>query len=139
MAHLLDTSAVLAHFLGEPGSDGVSRILAGGKKKALLCAPSWAELERRLAELIPDAVEAERVWTLYTQELCGFLPLDEDSVRAAIALRRSAKGRLPLIDALIAGCASANGMELVHRDSHMDRLSGKNLRLNPLPAKASHQ
>jgi PIN domain nuclease of toxin-antitoxin system len=98
MPHLLDTSAVLAHFLDEPGSDVVSRILAGGKKKALLCAPSWAELERRLAELVPDEEEAERVWTLYTQELCGFLPLDADSVRAAIDLRRSAEGRLPLIE-----------------------------------------
>ena len=136
MAHLLDTSAVLAHFLDEPGADVVSRILGGGKKKALLCAPSWAELERRLGELVSDAAEAERVWTLYTQELCGFLPLDEDSVRAAIALRRSAEGRLPLIDALIAGCASANGMELVHRDSHMDRLSAGNLRIISLPKKA---
>ena len=136
MAHLLDTSAVLAHFLDEPGADVVSRILVGGKKKALLCAPSWAELERRLGELVSDAAEAERVWTLYTQELCGFLRLDEDSVRAAIALRRSAEGRLPLIDALIAGCASANGMELVHRDSHMDRLSAGNLRIISLPKKA---
>ena len=135
MAHLLDTSAVLAHFLDEPGADVVSRILAGGKKKALLCAPSWAELDRRLGELVSDAAEAERVWILYTQELCGFLPLDEDSVRAAIALRRSAEGRLPLIDALIAGCASANGMELVHRDSHMDRLSTGNLRIISLPKK----
>jgi predicted nucleic acid-binding protein len=136
MAHLLDTSAVLAHFLDEPGADVVSRILAGGKKKALLCAPSWAELERRLGELVPDTAEAERVWTLYTQGLCGFLPLDEDSVRAAISLRRSADGRLPLIDALIAGCASAQGMELVHRDSHMDRLSGENLRIISLPTKS---
>jgi predicted nucleic acid-binding protein len=136
MPHLLDTSAVLAHFLDEPGSDAVSRILAGGKKKVLLCAPSWAELERRLAELVPDEEEAERVWTLYTQELCGFLPLDADSVRAAIDLRRSAEGRLPLIDALIAGCASANDMELVHRDSHMDRLSGENLKIISLPTKS---
>ena len=136
MAHLLDTSAVLAHFLDEPGADVVSRILTGGKKKALLCAPSWAELERRLGELVPDESEAKRVWTLYTQELCGFLPLDEDSVRAAISLRRSADGRLPLIDALIAGCASAQGMELVHRDSHMDRLSEANLRIISLPTKS---
>lgn len=136
MAHLLDTSAVLAHFLDEPGADVVSQILAGGKKKALLCAPSWAELERRLGELVCDVAEAERIWTLYTQELCGFLPLDEDSVRAAIALRRSADGRLPLIDALIAGCASANDMELVHRDSHMDLLSAKNPRIISLPQKA---
>jgi predicted nucleic acid-binding protein len=136
MAHLLDTSAVLAHFLDEPGADVVSRILTGGKKKAMLCAPSWAELERRLVELVPDAAQAERVWTLYTQGLCGFLPLDEDSVRAAVSLRRSANGRLPLIDALIAGCALANGMELVHRDSHMDRLSGENLRIISLPTKS---
>jgi len=77
VAHLLDTSAVLAHFLDEPGANVVSQILSGGRKKALLCAPSWVELERRLQELIPDADEAERVWKLYTQELCGFLPFDE--------------------------------------------------------------
>ena len=136
MAHLLDTSAVLAHFLDEPGANVVSQILSGGRKKALLCAPSWVELERRLQELIPDAGEAERVWKLYTQELCGFLPLDEGAARAAIVLRHSAVGRLPLIDALIAGCALARGLELVHRDSHTDRISMADLRILSLPAKS---
>lgn len=135
MEHLLDTSAILAHFLDEPGADGVSRILSGGRRKAFLCAPSWAELERRLQDLIPDAGEAERVWRLYTQELCGFLPVDEDAVRAAIHLRRSASGRLPLIDALIAGCAFARGLELVHRDGHMDLISDSALRVLSLPVK----
>ena len=135
MGHLIDTSAVLAHFLDEPGAEKVSHILSGGRKKAFLCAPSWAELERRLQELIPEDDEAERIWRLYTQELCGFLPVDEDSVHASIQLRRSASGRLPLIDALIAGCALARGLELVHRDAHMDSLSNPKLRVLSLPPK----
>jgi predicted nucleic acid-binding protein len=137
MGHLLDTSAVLSHFLDDPGADRVTHILSLGRRKVFLCAPSWAELERRLQELIPEANEAARVWRLYTQELCGFLPVDEDSVRAAIQLRRSASGRLPLIDALIAGCALARNLELVHRDGHMDLLSNPELRVLSLPAKFS--
>jgi hypothetical protein len=56
-------------------------------------------------------------------------------VRAAIDLRRSAEGRSLLIEPLVAGCALANVMELVHRDSRMDRLSGKNPQIVPLPTK----
>lgn len=122
MKHLLDTSAVLVHFLDEPGAELVGEFLSDGKKCVYLSAPSWVELERRLAELIADRQEVERVWTLYTQELCGFLPLDEGSVRMAIALRGLARDRLPLVDSLIAGCASAHGFVLVHRDGHMKNI-----------------
>ncbi len=31
MTHLLDTSAILAHFLDEPGADQVEALLARGK------------------------------------------------------------------------------------------------------------
>ena len=36
MTHLLDTSAILAHLLDEPGADQVSSVLAGGREVAAL-------------------------------------------------------------------------------------------------------
>jgi predicted nucleic acid-binding protein len=137
MKHLLDTSAVLVHFMDEPGADLVTKILSEGNKRVFLSAPSWAELERRLVELIRNPGDADRDWALYTQELCGFLPVDEASVRKAIELRRFSSERLPLVDALIAGCALAHNMALVHRDGHMDKIQDNGQRLISLPNKGS--
>lgn len=136
MKHLLDTSAILAHFLDEPGSDLVTQLLSAGKNRVFLSAPSWAELERRLGELILDQEEADRVLAFYTQELCGFLPLDEASVRAAIELRRSSTNRIPLVDSLIAGSAFAHKMVLVHRDGHMEKIQDAHQKVIALPNKA---
>ena len=119
LTHLLDTSAILVHFLGEPGAELVSDLLSRGSESVALPAPTWVELERRLAELIPDADEAHRVWKLYTQMLCSFLPINAAAAEAAIALRKSSPGRLPMVDALIAGCAKAHHLTLLHRDAHM--------------------
>lgn len=135
MKHLLDTSAILAHFMDEPGADLVTKILSGGRSRVFLSAPSWAELERRLCELMSEQEDADRVWFHYTQELCGFLPLDQASVRAAIELRHSSSDRLPLVDSLIAGCAFAHKMVLVHRDGHMGKIQDAQQRIISLPTK----
>jgi predicted nucleic acid-binding protein len=135
LRYALDTSAILTHFLDEPGAELVDEILSKGKKGAFLPLPVWAELERRLEELIADAVEAELVWSRYTQELCGIVPLDEAAIRSAMELRKSSPDRLPLIDALIAGCAKANELPLVHRDAHLAAISESTLRAVVLPAK----
>ena len=137
MTHLLDTSAILAHFLGEPGGEIVSTLLSGGDAVVGLAAPSWAELERRLRDLIPDQKEADRIWRHYTQSLCGMLPLDQSAVLAAIRIRRCALTRLPLIDALIAGTATAHGLILVHRDLHMDSIPENEIKVLRLPDKMS--
>jgi predicted nucleic acid-binding protein len=137
MKHLLDTSAILVHFLDEPGADLVTNLLSAGKRSVFLSAPSWAELERRLNELLPNQKEVERVWEYYTQELCGFLPLDEAAVRAAIVLRRAAAERLPLVDSLIAGCAFSKDMVLVHRDKHIGKIRSSGWREISLPEKGA--
>jgi PIN domain nuclease of toxin-antitoxin system len=68
VTHLLDTSAILAHFLDEPGADTVAGLLASGPEAVALTTPSWAELDRRLGELIPDPAEARRIRLPYTRE-----------------------------------------------------------------------
>ena len=130
MTHLLDTSAILAHFLNEPGADEVENLLAQGPGVVGLAAPSWVELDTRFRELVPVAEVRENVFLQYTVSLTTLLPVDAESCLAAIRLRNAAPSRLPLADALIAGVADAAGLILVHRDPHFDIIPGiKALRL----------
>ena len=130
MTHLLDTSAILAHYLDEPGTDEVESLLAQGPNVVALAAPSWVELDTRLRELVPEVEVRENVFLQYTVSLTTVLPVDAESSLAAIRLRNTAPGRLPLADALIAGVADAAGLILVHRDPHFDTIPGiKVLRL----------
>ena len=135
MTHLLDTSAVMAHFLAEPGGEKVAELLARGPGTVALAAPGWPELERRLDELIPEPAEAARIFRHYAEALCTMVPLDEAAARAAIRLRHACPTRLPLVDALIAGCAMAAGLTLVHRDSHLDGIPTTLLAVLRLPDK----
>ena len=135
MTHLLDTSAILAHYLDEPGADRVSALLAGGPTVVALAAPCWPELARRLTDLIVDPVEAARVQRHYTRDLCAFLPLDEPATLAAIRIQQACPTRLPLVDALIAGCAAHANLILVHRDPHLDAIPRAQLRTLRLPDK----
>ncbi|MEI7911010.1 MAG: PIN domain-containing protein [Verrucomicrobiota bacterium] len=133
--YLLDTSAVLAHFFAEPGGGEVAALLKDGKDSVALAAPSWVELDRKLGALIPDAAEAERVFRHYTRSLCALVPLDAAATLAAIRIHRASPIRLPMVDALIAGCAAAAGLTLVHRDSHMDAIPAGELKMLRLPDK----
>lgn len=135
MTHLLDTSAILTHYLDEPGAEEVEALLARGPAVAALAAPSWAELDRRLQDLIPDPKEAAIVFRHYTRTMCAMIPVDEAATLAAIKVRRTASGRLPLIDSLIAGCAAAVGLVLVHRDAHMDLIPSVEIKTLRLPDK----
>ena len=135
MTHLLDTSAILAHYLDEPGADQVCALLAGGRAVVALAAPSWPELARRLTELIVDPVAAARVHHSYTRDLCAFIPLDEPATLAAMRIQQACRTRLPLVDTLIAGCAAHANLILVHRDPHLDAISPRQLRMLRLPDK----
>ena len=124
MTHLLDTSALLAHYLDEPGAAQVEALLAQGPGVVALAAPSWVELDTRLRELVPETSVRENVFDQYTGSLTTLVPVDSDACLAAIRLRSAAPGRLPLADALIAGTAAAAGLILVHRDPHFDTIPG---------------
>ena len=93
MTHLLDTSAILAHYLDEPGADEVESLLAQGPSVVALAAPSWVELDTRLRELVAEVAERENVFLQYTVSLTTLLPVDAESCLAAIRLRNTAPGR----------------------------------------------
>jgi predicted nucleic acid-binding protein len=130
---LLDTSALLTHLLDEPGADIVQEHLAAGSEHAHVSAPTLAELERRLAELVPDEGERDSILDQYCLQLCTLVDVDRASVEASIQLRRGSRNRLPLVDALIAGCAMRDGMMLIHRDEHLAGIPTKLLHQLCLP------
>ena len=51
MAHLLDTSALLAHYRDEAGADRVQELFDAEGELILICSLSLPEFSRRLREL----------------------------------------------------------------------------------------
>jgi len=64
ITHVLDTSALLAHYLREPGADDVNAILARGPDETGVSLISIVELRSRLAEVAANSPEAERAFML---------------------------------------------------------------------------
>jgi len=116
---VLDTSAILAHYLNEPGADDVNAILTQGPEAAGIPLIALAELRGRLAEVSANPREAERVFKLYTETLTTVLPFTRETADAATDLRAAPRARLPVVDALIAASAKEHSAVLVHRDPHI--------------------
>ena len=135
ITHILDTSAVLAHYLKEPGAEDVNRILSHGPEEVGLSVVSLPELRTRLGDLVPDAQEAERVFRSYTDVLATSLPATRATANAAIELRAKVRPRLPLVDALIVAAAKERDAVLVHRDPHMAVIPGNLVKQLTLPPK----
>ena len=135
ITHVLDTSAILAHYLREPGASDVNAILARGPEAAGLSLISIVELRGRLSDLAVDAEEAGRVLKLYTETLTTILPFTRETAEAAMELRAATRPRLPLVDSLIAASAKRHAAILVHRDPHMAAIPVPLINQLVLPAK----
>jgi predicted nucleic acid-binding protein len=131
--YVLDTSAVLAHIFREVGGSAVQELL--GQEDAVVCiaATSLFEMETVMRRRVPDLARCRSIAELYASEIVEVLPIDARSVREAIAVRDSARSRLPAMDALIAGCAIAHDAVLVHRDPHFDGIPASRLKTLRLP------
>ena len=119
VSHVLDTSALLAHYFDEPGADIVERLWADRSVNPGICAVTVAELRSRLKDETTDKAEAQTVVDAYVNELAACLPVDRVVAEAAWHVKEATPGRLPLVDSLIAATARAAGAVLVHRDPHM--------------------
>ena len=115
-AYLLDTSALVAHFLAEPGGDLVADCLRKGQ--AAVCALTVVEFQTLLKRQGLALVQRQRVWELFRAAVVSVLPVDEDVALLAVQLREEASARLPLADACIAACAARHQLILLHADSH---------------------
>ncbi|MCX7039105.1 MAG: type II toxin-antitoxin system VapC family toxin [Spirochaetes bacterium] len=122
VTHLLDTSALLAHYFDEPGADVVEQLWATGSARPGVSAVTVAELKQRLGEEMSDSGEAREAADAYLNELTVCLPVDRMVAELACQLMEATAERIPLVDALIAATARAAGAVLVHRDPHFERI-----------------
>ena len=132
MKHLLDTSALCAHFLGQSGGDGVRKILEADAAATGVCVITWFEMHGVLRRCgLPPRAVAEAL-TLYRSLPLASCPVSSAVVDKALELRLAAGDRLALADALIAGCAASHGAVLVHRDQHFHGIPAALLRQQAL-------
>lgn len=122
MTHLLDTSALCAHLLLQPGADEVDRLLGERPEQIGVCVITWFEARyvlKRCGLSECDLTEALALYRSLPIRQCAITP---EVVDRAVHVRDATPTRLPLADALIAGCAAHHGVILVHRDAHLSAL-----------------
>ena len=66
VTHLLDTSALLAHYRGEPGGEQVDALLADPQLHVCVSSLTWLEFRVRLAELTPDPAAQAEALSIYS-------------------------------------------------------------------------
>jgi predicted nucleic acid-binding protein len=117
VTHLLDSSALLAHYFGERGSEKVRKLFDDEDTPILLSVLSAAEFWGRLRSEGHEA-SFENEWKLQQTLFDRILEVDWAVTERAIAIRRATPTRLPMVDTLIAATASLHNAVLVHRDPH---------------------
>lgn len=132
MTVLLDTSAVLAFYFGEPGADHVRDVLADARIPVALSVLTAGEFWARLrAEGAEERFDED--WHRLTELVPNVVAVSLPVVRKAIDLRRAATSRLPYIDALIAATAAEHDAVLLHRDPHFSAIPTQWLAQEQLP------
>ena len=137
ITHVLDTSAILAHYFDEPGAEIVDRLWEVPRNRIGICVLTVPELRARLEAEIDDQDEIERAFDEYVDHLTASLAVDRTAVESAMLLRREAAQRVPLTDAVIAGCAHALAAVLVHRDRHLASIPQRTLPQLVLPPRGA--
>lgn len=133
MNYLLDSSALLAFYFGESGTQRVREILADDQTDVSLSVLTAAEFWSRLrAEGWEGAFDSE--WRLVSEAVSAIIPISLEVVLLSITLRAAATARLPQIDALIAATAALQGATLIHRDPHFMAIPAHLLHQEMLPS-----
>jgi predicted nucleic acid-binding protein len=126
LTHLLDTSAWLAHLLGEPGAHEVTALFEDAHTAVGISVLSIVELQGRL-RATDRGVEFKDTLELYRQLFDAIVPANEAVALRATDLREVASTRLPAIDSLIAATAAVHDAVLVHRDPHFRAIPAERL------------
>ena len=135
MTHLLDTSALLAHYLAEPGAERVQALFEDEAVVTGASILTLFEFELRLHQLRMDAATRARELTRCRALLNEVIDVTESVRGEAIRLRTSAASPVSAMDVLIAATASLQNATLVHRDPHFAAIAAAMLRQEVLPAK----
>ena len=126
MTYLFDTTAVLAHYLDEPGAERVAHIVEDSEARIVTTSITTCEMARKISELLDDPAAARSVALEYLQLFDSVVPIDVTICTRAFELSATSSSRVPIVDALIAAAAQVSEAVLVHRDQHF--LSMKSVR-----------
>ena len=132
MMYLFDTSAWLAHLLGEPGVMETGLIFDDPTAEVSVSVLSLPEMHGRLKALGRQE-QWPGVMEIYAVLFTKILPVDERIAQKAVELRTNTTPRLPTIDALIAATAAVHQLTLVHRDPHLTAIDSSDLQQRILP------
>jgi hypothetical protein len=135
MTHLLDTSALLAHYLAEPGATRVQALFEDTAVVAGTSILALFEFDLRLHQLGIDAATRDAELTRHRALLSEIVNVDEAIRSEAVRLRISATARASAMDTLIAATAFVRGAMLIHRDPHFTAISTSVLKQEMLPLK----
>ena len=135
MTHSLDTSALLAHYLAEPGAERVQALFEDETVVAGSSILSLYEFELRLHHLGVDGTTRAAELNRYRALLSEVMNVDELVRSEAIRLRTSATAHVAAMDILIAATASLKKATLVHRDPHFAAIPATLLKQEVLPPK----
>ena len=135
MTHLLDTSALLAHYFAENGAERVQALFEDAAVEAGASILSLYEFELRLHQLGADAATRVTELNRYRALLTEVVDVTEAVRGEAIRLRTSATAHVAAMDVLIAATASLKNATLVHRDPHFAAIPTILLKQEVLPGK----
>jgi predicted nucleic acid-binding protein len=135
MTHLLDTSAILAHHLAEPGADRIQRLFDDQSNSIGISVVTLLELECRLHDLGLNPLDRRAEVAKYKLLFDEIVPITESICATAVELKLAATARLPSIDAFIAAAAKSRSAILVHRDPHFLHVPARLLSQELLPEK----
>jgi predicted nucleic acid-binding protein len=135
MTHLLDTSALLAHYLAEPGATRVQELFEDEAVVMGTSVLALFEFELRLHQLGIDAATRSVELNRYRALLSEIVNVDEAIRSEGVRLRVSATARASAMDTLIAATASLRGVTLIHRDPHFTAIPTSMLKQEMLPPK----
>ena len=123
MSYTLDTSAVLAYFLDEPGADEVKEILKHAEKgegKAFVSFMTFMELLYRIWKLYGEHEAKKTYLLLRGLPVCEVAQSENLLVSAA---KLKANYPISVADAWIAATALTTDTTLVHKDPEMESLA----------------
>jgi predicted nucleic acid-binding protein len=135
MTHLLDKSALLAHYLAESGCNRVQQLFEDETRLVGTSILVFFEFELRLRQLGLSASEISAKLVRYRALFSEVVNVDEEVRQAALQVRMEATARIAAMDTLIAATASVRNATLVHRDPHFLAIPATLLKQEILPVK----
>ena len=123
-SYTLDTSAIMAYFLGEEGKDEVSRILSQAQKQEITVYVSFMSYMETLYRTwkLSDEDTGRRAYIMLRNLPLKEVKQDEDLLLKAATMK--ATNPISVADAWIAATAQKTGTTLVHKDPEMDVIKG---------------